>query len=489
MKFTKFNNHGSSLIVIVILTAVTFILAAALSTAIISTNTLSTQNLNTQQAYFTARSAVQAAVAKLNDENDSSFRNYVNSLADNTDYKSDAGAIAGGGNFILTIRKSGETLKITGTGFYPSSSAASKAVSSVNVTLKNQSDSSGNSGVPSVINPFKNLIYVTDPTSSINPSQWYGDIMFTGNIALSSGSSVNGNVYAGGSLSVSGGAKITKNAYVIGSLSMSGNMISGDAFCLGNVSFSGQSNQIGGTLHYRGTASYAYGTLATFAPNNIKDSNLSFEIPSAPAEADTSLPKSVDAFVRSNFITITPYTTAINTSGTIASCDNWAQSNKPVTIDTTQGDIYLLINKSIELQNRQFYVAGSNHLYIYLEGNGTKLTLCGGNPVIRMLSNQNPSNIFVIGGEGTVLELDSAEIAGAVYMPKGTIGIHGGVGNNGIQDGYAIKGSIVVKTAKIDSNLKLMYQAPNLDNTPLSDLNDDGNQSGKNKWNILYWGK
>ncbi len=107
------------------------------------------------------------------------------------------------------------------------------------------------------------------------------------------------------------------------------------------------------------------------------------------------------------------------------------------------------------------------------------------------------SNIFVIGGAGTSLDLDSAEIQGYVYIPDGNVSIEGGVNSNGAQTGYSIIGSMVVKTATITANVKLQYYAANLDGTPLSSLNNYGrpqpyNPNGQNhyptpSWQINSW--
>nr|PZM88875.1 MAG: hypothetical protein DIU81_04395 [[Clostridium] cellulosi] len=98
--------------------------------------------------------------------------------------------------------------------------------------------------------------------------------------------------------------------------------------------------------------------------------------------------------------------------------------------------------------------------------------------------NEEPK-IFVIGGSGTRLELQSAEIDGVIYMPDGSIDMSGGVSDNGVQTGYAVAGSIVANRAYIDSNLKLKFVEMNLDGTPLSVLS--GKAQGTDPWQIESW--
>ncbi|MEG6571070.1 polymer-forming cytoskeletal protein [[Clostridium] cellulosi] len=475
----KRHNSGSTLIMVAVMSAVASILAAALITLLLTANIVSEKNLNAQQAYFTARSAVDAVIAKLNDKNDASFREYVASLQDDKDYTSEMGTMSGGGNYEITLRKSGKKLKVTGRGYYPAYGASHTAVGTVNVNLAAPEDTP-------TLSPLHNIIYITGSQGLfIGTANITGDIVYPGSLNISSGTVIDGNVYVGGNLNVSNGARIEKNAYVSGDLSMAGHYIGGDAYCLGNVFFAGESRQIRGTLYYKGYAETANNNLSFFAPSSVKKPDLSFDMPFTSAKADTNLPDKVSAEVHANPIMITHSTALINKSGTIVSCDNYSDANRPVIIDTSDGDIYLLVNRSTTLMNRQFYVKGPNHLYIYLEGNGTTLTLTGGLPVIRMYDKNEEPKIFVIGGSGTRLELQSAEIDGVIYMPDGSIDMSGGVSDNGVQTGYAVAGSIVANRAYIDSNLKLKFVEMNLDGTPLSVLS--GKAQGTDPWQIESW--
>lgn len=488
----KRHNSGSTLIMVAIMTAVASILATALITLLLTANTVSEKNLNAQQAYFTARSAVNAAVAKLNDKKDSAFRDYVASLQDDKDYTSSMGTMSGGGNYTITLRKSGNKLKITGRGYYPAYKASNMAVGTVNVNLTKSEDSHDphdpdHSHDTNKENPLSNIVYLTGSQDfSIGSAMIIGDIAYPGNINISNGAVVEGNVYAGGDLNISNDARIEKNAYAGGNLRMAGRYIGGDAYCAGDVYFmGGGGRQIIGTLYFKGYAVTAYESLSFFAPSWVKKPDLSLDMPAATAKADTSLPDKVSAEVRANQIAVTHSTTLINESGTIVSCDYYSDGNRPVIIDTSDGDIYLLANRSIMLMNRQFYVKGSHHLYIYIEGDNTTLTLAGGMPVIRMYDKNVESKIFVIGGSGTRLALNSAEIDGVIYMPDGSILIDGGVSDNDIQTGYAVVGSIVANSIQINSFPKLKFTGLNLDGTPLSVLNGQEIKV----WQVESWSK
>ncbi|HEX2937766.1 MAG TPA: hypothetical protein VHO66_02500 [Ruminiclostridium sp.] len=480
------HDRGSSLITIIVACAVTAILSAALVTTILTSMSVSNQNNYSNQAYFTARSAVSAAISKLNDKNDSSFYDYISSLNDGVDYNSASGTANGLGSFTLTLRKTGDVLKITGKGYYPSGSKA--AVKTVYAEL---SKSAGQ--IINDPNPLSNILYVESPVNStINPARIFGNIAFNGPLSLSNGTSIDGNVYVGGSLTVSNGSTVTKNAYIAGNLSMAGNYIGGDAYCMGNVQFRGQNHQIFGKLFYKGEVTTLNNDVDFFAPSSEKKTDMDLKLALTPGTADTSLPSAAVAAVRSNLINITHSTEYVNTSGTVVGCENYSSRNTPVIIDTTGSDIYFLIDRTISLQNRQFYVTGPNHFYIYLEGGGTTLTLSGGNPIIRMQDISQESKIFVIGGAGTNLDLQSAEIMGSIYMPEGNVSVSGGVGDNGTQTGYAVAGNIAAKTVDIGSNVRLKYVSPHLEGTPLAVLiKSGGNQSGEDggSWQVLHWGE
>ena len=114
-----------------------------------------------------------------------------------------------------------------------------------------------------------------------------------------------------------------------------------------------------------------------------------------------------------NNVTISNKT--MNSSGILtASTFSSLNYGDTVTIDTTSGDINLLINTNFDPEKGlNFVVTGSHNVYIYLTGSSSFTV--GSNQFIGMNDKSLPSKIFIIGDGSQSVSLSNCELDANIY--------------------------------------------------------------------------
>lgn len=443
------NNRGSTLIIIVVSIAVAAFLSAALAAAILSANFVSQNNLNAHQAYFTARSVVNAAITKLTKSSATPFLNYVNSLGDGT-YYSDEGFFNGShtNTYKLVITKSGDTLTLRGIGTY------NRVSRTTTVMLKSKKDTvfdysvfSGSELILSNGAKFQDGSIFTCTNLKLNGAfDGISKLLSINEVTVAPSSSTTLNeIHAGTNVNLLN-ANLTVNGEITAgsSISNSGASVDSDKINPPNNNFS----------------------------FTDKDTVLSDYRPISLSDADSKSQMLVNSIA------------AISPSGEISS-SGWLQglpSSGTVTVNTSKGDVWLFIHDTniAQWNNFDLEVTGKNRLYIFLLNN-VNLTLKG---TIKMKDPNAENKIFIFSNSSGSLTLESGSVIQAcIYLDNRNtrLTINGNVN---------IVGSIEAQTVNATGNFNLTYKSPNLAGTPLESIAKNAHSlthSSNTNWTVYNW--
>lgn len=362
------NRRGSTLLMVIIVFALLLVFGMAALTLSANASRNAVTDYQTQQAYFTARSAVLAAVDYVKTAPD------PKALLDSLDGKtSDKTIDPQMGEYTLTVNKLDETCyqiaslaELDGVerAFY----TVIEVVASASSPFENLANITGEGALSDFNNMNKSSgdIYIRKRSdgraTTIQYLNVYGDLIVDGDVAFTGG---------GGQISVYGDIYINGNATFNG---VQINKITGSLYVWGNASFS---NLTGGSTN-PGTLTgnnYVNGR-STGTPIGNKPVQ---RIPSSmvfPEGHTDSLPSKTDPIFKPPSGVVIPSTKPqisgnnITGNGTVSTDID----DRAYVIDTSKQDIYLRFSKGDYNFNNDFTVRGSNHAYIYLD-EGVTLTI------------------------------------------------------------------------------------------------------------------
>lgn len=493
----KFKKDGYALILVLCLLAIISILGVAASTTATNTHLSTINQHNTEQAYFTARAAVNTTVKYIQKYNSDTTK--MNVLMSNTG----TGSLSDMGSYTVNVSytDSNNAIKVSSSSLYKG--ANSKVVAyltrptTIPVTIPtNYALYVGGNVESNVFSPgiVNGPVYIDGDFNLSYGSKINGKLITTGKIKISGGSgatngiigfgdveldgggSVNGDALVKGNLTFGGGTVITGNVQCDGNLDMPQGTINGTATNGGNVTFSGGAPKIVSNLNYKGTLSYAWGTTADWVKGVAQKTSNYIGVDLSNYTSAT-LP-AITAPTLTNNVTIPNNT--INSSGILtSSIFSSLNYGDTVTIDTTSGDINLLINTNFDPEKGlKFVVIGSNNVYIYLTGSSS--FTAGSNQFIGMKDKSLPSHIFIIGDGSQSVSLSNCELDANIYIPKGSFAASGGAPST-----YMLQGTCIVNSLNIASQISINYSQPNIGGTPLQILTSS--QSGSGNWSITRW--
>ncbi|SDM67094.1 type IV pilus modification PilV family protein [Acetanaerobacterium elongatum] len=520
------NHRGSTLILVIVVFALLIIFATAALALASNSQINSVTDYQSQQAYFTARSSVLAAVDYFKNHPELNIEDYVGTPGSSE-------VVDGMGKYQVTVKKVDDKhFEISSLADFGGKNRTVRAIverksagfpfgqNLVTATKFNAKASSLSGGaeihgnvmindtiaLPEGVQIFGDL-YIDGPVSiSGGPivkseNGKGGNIYSTGDITLNRVSvTVDGNLYCTGSLYGDGGKIDAKGSE---SLLMIGKNIGGVGFtiatpknivALGNADFRNstirtKSNCIylGGTKKvYQNDNSYNYVSILTTADPSAK----SFKMPDMTyADSIEQLKNLVDYAVyksyvdswRGNMINIDggwKNTYTLSQSGTITNVSNF---NQTLIVDTSSGNINLYVNNA-SLNNHvfsQFHtkVIGPNQLIIHLAedvtnfdySSFTSLGITGSQTEITSTTVPQvcivapyPKNNITLSG--------SAKTAAYIIMPYGNLSIGGG---------SIFVGNAIVGSSQLVAGAKLYYKPPKYPEIPgISKIEVSGGGSG-----------
>jgi len=491
-------NAGYSIVFVVCVLVIVSLLGMVALTLASSTYSNTIYQYKSEQAYFTARSAADTIVKYIQKYHSDS--NIMNALMTSTG----TGNIDDMGNYRVNVSyadSNNNKIKISSSATFRGVNSnvvvyLSKSVSSYGIVPTDYAlyvDGNVNVGTfnPGVVN---GAVYVNGNFGLSYGSEISGKLIATGNInitngsattngiigfgdvTLSGGGSVIGDALVKGKLTFGGGTTITGNVKCDGDLTMPQGRILGDATTGGSVTFSGGTPKIDGDLNYMGSLSYAYGIVSDWVKGTVRRTSSYISVNLDEYTAST-LPI-IPAPQLTNNVTMT--NKKISSSGILS--DNLFSSlsyGDTVTIDTSAGDIRLLVKTDFNPQKGlKFVVTGNNNVYIYLTGNSSFTV--GSNQFIGMNDKSLPSNIFIIGDGEQSVSLTNCELNANIYLPRGSFSASGGAPST-----YMLQGTCIANSVNIASQISINYSRPNIAGTPLDVLLTGG--SGSESWVIERW--
>lgn len=500
------NKKGSALILT--LCALMFIvtISSAICLASYNAHVATTYKINSQQSYFTARSATAATIEYIQENADDT--DAINAL---TKAEGESTSSSMGDCTVNVSYINNNTIKVLSTATYKgqkstvsaylTKSAAPAGIPTDNLIYVNGSGADGfgqctlngsvyvngdfNLGQGSIIN---GRAIVTGKTSITGAGATTKGLISFGDVTLDNSGTVDGDVKTKGSITAIGDSLITGNANCDGNLIMNSGSghIKGNATAGGNVSFAG-GGYIYGSLSYGGTltgnASSFVGNGATKISNYSPIDLSSYESTSLPdIEAPSSSENSqlytpLNPLTNSNKTVSSSGTMGANFLSSLSSLDY----GSTVTVDTSRGDISLMLNSNYNVGNGiNLEVSGSHNVYIYLTGN-SNFDLSA-NQYVGMHNRGTAPQIYIIGSGNQSVNLTSdSELDAFIYLPNGTFSASGSPLTT-----YKFIGSCIAKSFDIDSDVKFQYSKPNLSGTPLGG-SGSGSGSGSDSWTIERW--
>lgn len=503
------DTRGSALLTVVVVSAVAAVLLVAVMTAIISANAVSTQNFKAQQAYFTARSAVNAVVNYIcSPSNAESLSALIPENVDDAPIISQGDSEDGLGWYQVSIKnvsdKNHKRIKITAVGYYPDKeNGVSRTISRCldyvsgsyifdSLLYLNSTDTVnlGQCKLTGSIVTNNSLYFAQGTTINGNilsggdvtisgGGQGISNVTAAGNINIDAGGTItNGNVCAGGDATITGGGTISGNLTANGSLTMKeggrvlGNVVTGkDAFFDGGTQIYGNL-LAGGKYHHPNYGAFVSGNIADNQPVekvSISVPTSETKIISPPSQLSDPWLYSSVAFSSAKTAYNNTYSDAkISQDGTLDLSGYSFTYGANINIDASEDDINLLIDKDTTLPGGlSLYVYGSHNLYIWLE-NGASLYATAQNIISASeLENEKDKDgnkkpeaprIFIIGGDKSSLYINNTYIKACVYLPTGTITLDGT---------SSFEGSAVADNIDADHNVTLNYAKPKIDGTVL----------------------
>lgn len=331
----KVKRKGSSLILVIGLLAIISILGGAAVTTSSSTSLNTISQVNSEQAYFTARSAVDTTIKYIQKyQNDTAKMGVLTSNIG-------TGTLSDMGDFSVKVTSvSSSSLKVSATSTYKGKRSTVVAYLSKAVSL------------PSLV-PTDYLIYLDGNVNNenLNPGVVNGPVYVNGSFYLSYGSAIKGKLIATGPISITWGSATTNGIIGFGDVTLDGGgSIDGEARVGGNVNFSGGAPKIisPSKLYYQGALSYAWGTASTWVPGgSFKTTNYT------PLDLSSYTGVALPIIYAPNITnTATFLNKRITSSGIITtSMFSGLNYNGIVTIDTSSQDISLIINSTFNPQN------------------------------------------------------------------------------------------------------------------------------------------
>lgn len=528
----RFDRRGSTLVLVVAITAVAVILLAAVTTAILSANSVSSTNYKSQQAYFTARSAVSAVADYICDPLNANTRDLIYPANPGDPPKVSTGNFSGGlGWYQVTVEnvtdeaaksKGDKIIKITAIGYYPNKeNGVSRTVSRYVEFL-------------SAAHLFENLIYLnTNSPVEFGQCTLNGSIVTNNSLTFAKGVEINDNIKSGGDVSIGGGAKVTSDVTAAGNLILAGGgdisygnvkaggdaTITGGANIRGDLTVNGnlymsEGGSILGSVFVGKNAQFVQGRPSingnltvggevlpkdkTFVNGKVLEhQKIKKAIPEYPTAITTSIPRpdvlsnptfySPVTYTATEYAWGTTYLTAtIMADGTLNSPDFAFGKGSALVFDTTNGDINLRIDKNSKLpKGISVSVMGPGKVYIWIDDGVTfdidQISMSSetgevdaqGKPI------DNGTRIFIIGGNHSNLNIHNAHVEACVYLPTGTIKFSGSSLSDPVYEATMFEGSIIADNINIEHGVSLSYKKPDIKDTIL-----DENLSS---WNASNW--
>jgi formylmethanofuran dehydrogenase subunit C len=513
MKILK-NCKGSSLVLVMIVFLFLITISAALLTATYASFNSANQQQISQQAYFTARSAVNATIEYIQNNAGDANAGDANAMNDITT-NIGTGSVPSMGTYKVLVN-----YVDTNNNVVVSTTNKMKIVATANYNGQTYKVAAYLSKLATAaINPTDKLFYVTGSASSgIGQCSMTGDLYINGDFNLSQGSSINGSVVCTGNASITGAGATTNGLVSFGNVSLDNSgAVNGDVICEQDFIMQGDARVYGNVYvngnfktGSKGSANVTKNVLcvknASFDGNNtvtgdfyaggtITPSNTSL-IKGTAIQNTSVTPADLSRYTASTLPTIsvptvtqnaqlyTPVTlmnNKISNSGTLAK-NGTINLNTNVTIDASIADISLLIsNSTYNINNGGFKVIGSHNVTIYMMGNSS-LNLKA-NSFVGMEPSSATLALFIIGDAAqTVTLTNNSELDAYVYIPNGNFSA---TGDN--LTTYKFKGSMTAKSIIVDNGVNLLYiKLQNLTSSPLAPLASSGSGSG-GSWNIESW--
>ncbi len=354
------NRRGSTLLMVIVVFALLLVFGMAALTLSANASRNAVTDYQTQQAYFTARSAVLAAVDYV--KADADPKALLDKLDGKTSVKTTDPQL---GEYTLTVNK------LDDTHYQIASLAELDGVERTFYTVIE---------VALASSPFKNLANITGEgalSDFNNMNKSSGDIYIRkrsdGKATVIQYLSVYGDLIVDGDAIFSGGG---------GQLS-----VYGDIYINGNATFNGvQVNKITGSIYVWGNTSFNSLSGGSTNPSTITGNNYvngkstgtpigSKPVQKIPSSIDfpvghtEPLPSKTDPSFKPPSSVVVPFTTP-PTSGKYITGNGTVKSdffNKEYVIDTSKQDIYIRFSKGTYSFNNNLTVNGSNHAYIYLD--------------------------------------------------------------------------------------------------------------------------
>lgn len=360
-------NRGSTLLLVIIVFALLLVFGMAAITLSSNAHKNAVTDYQTQQAYFTARSAVLAAVDYV--KNDSDPKALLEKLA--ALGTSDKTVDAQLGEYDLTVTK------LDDTHYQIASLANADGVERAFYTILELNAASPFEGLATVPGEKANVfftnqgryvgdVYVTKRSDNqpiqIQFVKLYGDVFFESDVRFldgqtyfyeytMNGDTQGGNIYVGGNATFNGQIEVQNNLYVWGNATFNptgASKIGGNNYVNGSVSGSNK-NGIGG----KGVKKI---------PDGIEFPQKDYA--AIPPATDAVFNPPSGAAVPSSYPPLSG--SKIVGNGTVS--PGFFSSDKRYTVDTSAGDIYIVF-ESGNYTIRGFTVEGDNQAYIYLKNN------------------------------------------------------------------------------------------------------------------------
>ncbi len=523
------NRRGSTLLMVIIVFALLLVFGMAALTLSANASRNAVTDYQTQQAYFTARSAVLAAVDYV--KADADPKALLDKLDGKTSVKTTDPQL---GEYTLTVNKLDDTRY--------------ELISNAEVDGKTRRMSVILAVEDSAFPFGQNLVTATKlngvGSTLGGGANIYGDLMINDTISLPAGVNVYGNLYVDGPVSITGGPKVKKyngkggNIYAndnltLGSVSVE---VDGNIYCAGNLygngggisALSGSQILVGGNMGGSGFSVSRPGNVIVWGNGDFRNCTLrtqinriyfggtykryqndnsfssltvfegysptlnGYELPDMSyGDAIEELDKLVDlpvyeAFVnsfKSNTVNINgswQQSLTVSQSGTLGTVSNF---NGTIVVDTSAGDVHWYITNSSKnvFSSCSVKVAGANQLILHLAKgvnfnslSYTKLGIVGtGNDI----SKDTKPQICIIAPYGKVASEKnaivlggSAKLAAYVIMPYGDFTANGG---------STFVGNMIVGSSQLQAGADLYYQTPNYPKIPgIGDISVGGDGAG-----------
>ncbi len=470
------SGEGSALLVVLIVLAMLLLAGTAALSIALQSHKTATVDYQTQQAYFTARSAVLAAVDTL--KTSANPKALLEALDGRTSLETDGGSR---GRYRLTVKRLDASL------YQLAAQSDLRGVTGAYYSVVRLGDEGG-------ALPFTGLITLTAGSGS---GRFDNNAKFVGDLYLVKGSAtdilfldVTGDLYLKGNFPAgwlnqfavrqgtgADGKPRGGNVYVYGSAAINGQIYIDNVFyaqggvTIGNInvtkfnfirSASFQNNQ---NSSFRGTWSPLTEELPPLPMETAE------EVQNALIEPPATIPPELPAYRLTTYNGQT--VRMITGSGTLNSAflcpQPWDTSFRSFVFDTAAGDLHLRLSPgsysytgACNIGSRDMRVIGENRVYLYLDGvtltlNDGERTVFGDSSVVpagyfngSMLTPLAPPRMTIIASDNSRIVTTGSRtlISAYVYMPKGGVRL--------TNDAYFC-GSLVASDIDVRSQCRLVH--------------------------------